>query len=237
MLPAESDKRVATTRAFIWYILFNAEHFFYPSFKTSRQAVRYNKRRALLLNDCIFEKYCAAESATSRSTRVTYEYVLRFAASSLVCYAETLCLFYHPFKDYGPPGDDCGSMKKGFMNTAFYVAPKKCSESKHSVIKHDESGQVFSEISCPGGPMTSDWLWQTQGEAARFRPSGPGCSSLVDMAIRSTLSHSSNITAESLQGLPWKVAELLWVRLVASYAHFDPGLVPNSSNDRSCTDN
>ncbi|KAF6219327.1 hypothetical protein HO133_005152 [Letharia lupina] len=36
------------------------------------------------------------------------------------------------------------------------------------------------------------------------------------MAIRSALSHSFNITAESLEGLPWEVASLLWERLVAS---------------------
>ena len=70
--------------------------------------------------------------------------------------------------------------------------------------------------------MTLDWVWKAQGsssEAARPR-SGPGCSSLVDTAIRSALGHSFNITAESLEGLPWKVAQLLWERLVASYAPF-----------------
>ena len=30
-------------------------------------------------------------------------------------------------------------------------------EAKDKAIKHDDSGQVFTEISCPGGPMTSDW--------------------------------------------------------------------------------
>lgn len=69
--------------------------------------------------------------------------------------------------------------------------------------------------------MTLDWVWKTQGssrETARFKPSGPGCSSLVSMAVRSALAHSINMTAESLEGLPWKVANLLWERLVASYA-------------------
>ena len=71
--------------------------------------------------------------------------------------------------------------------------------------------------------MTLDWLWKTQGssrEAAHFRSSGPGCSPLVNMAIRSALTHSFNITAENLEGLPWRVANLLWERLVASYAQF-----------------
>lgn len=69
--------------------------------------------------------------------------------------------------------------------------------------------------------MTLDWVWKAQGssrEAARFRSLGPGCSSLVNMAIRSALIHSININAESLEGLPWEVAKLLWESLVASYA-------------------
>ena len=69
--------------------------------------------------------------------------------------------------------------------------------------------------------MTLDWVWKTQGsfrEAARSRLSGLGCSSLVKMAIRSALVSSMNITAESLEGLPWGVANLLWQNLVASYA-------------------
>ena len=69
--------------------------------------------------------------------------------------------------------------------------------------------------------MTLDWVWRTHGssrEAARSRPSGQGCSSLVNMAIRSALGHSATMTAESLEGLPWEVASLLWESLVASYA-------------------
>ena len=69
--------------------------------------------------------------------------------------------------------------------------------------------------------MTLDWEWKTQGssrEALRSLSSDSGCSSLVSMAIRSALVHSTSITAESLEGLPWEVASLLWERLVASYA-------------------
>ena len=69
--------------------------------------------------------------------------------------------------------------------------------------------------------MTLDWVWKTRGssrDAARFRSPGPGCASLVNMAIRSALIHSINITAESFEGLPWEVAKLLWESLVASYA-------------------
>ncbi|KAL2045496.1 hypothetical protein N7G274_001924 [Stereocaulon virgatum] len=83
----------------------------------------------------------------------------------------------------------------------------------------DDSGQVFTEKTCPAGPMTADWVWKTRGSSrqARFhRSMGPGCSSLFDMAIRSALDNSSDITAESLQGLPWDVAGLLWQRIIAA---------------------
>lgn len=109
------------------------------------------------------------------------------------------------------------------MKTGVISAPNSHHDSNFKTIKHDESGQVFTEVSCPGAPMTLDWVWKTQGssrEVARFRSSGPGCSSLVNMAIRTALTHSFNITAESLEGLPWEVANLLWKRLVASYAQF-----------------
>ena len=115
-------------------------------------------------------------------------------------------------------------MKKGLMNTGALTAPNSYHNSIHKTLKHDESGQVFTEISCPGGPMTLDWVWKTQGSsrgAACVRSLGPGCSSLVNMAIRSALTHSFNITAESLEGLPWEVANLLWERLVSSYALSD----------------
>lgn len=69
--------------------------------------------------------------------------------------------------------------------------------------------------------MTLDWEWKTQGssrEALRSVSSYTGCSSLVNMAVRSALVHSVSIDAESLEGLPWEVASLLWESLVASYA-------------------
>ena len=69
--------------------------------------------------------------------------------------------------------------------------------------------------------MTLDWEWKTQGssrEELRSISSYTGCSSLVNMAVRSALVHSISITAETLEGLPWEVASLLWEHLVASYA-------------------
>ena len=112
-------------------------------------------------------------------------------------------------------------MKNAIMKTDVFVAPNTYHDSSYRPIKHDESGQVYTEASCLGGPMTSDWVWKTEGsarEAARLTSSGPGCSSLFNMAIRSTLINSCNITAESLEGIPWEVAYLLWKRLMASYA-------------------
>ena len=68
--------------------------------------------------------------------------------------------------------------------------------------------------------MTADWLWKTKGnpkKARNFRSRGVGCSSLVDMAIRSVLYNSYSITPESLEGVPWELASVLWQHIVASY--------------------
>ena len=64
--------------------------------------------------------------------------------------------------------------------------------------------------------MTADWVWKTRGstkEHGRYRAGGPGCSSLKDMAIRSILLHSVDLTAESLETLPWSVGQVLWQTL------------------------
>ena len=85
---------------------------------------------------------------------------------------------------------------------------------------YDESGQVFTEIKCYGGSRTADWFWKTKEspiKARRFRSKGPGCSSLVNMATRSVLENSYSITPESLEGVPWELASVLWHRVVASY--------------------
>ena len=99
--------------------------------------------------------------------------------------------------------------------------PNDTFSPNNTTIKYDESGQVFTEFSCAGRPMTLDWEWKTQGssrEQSRSVSSYTGCSSLVNMAVRSALVHSISITAETLEGLPWEVASLLWEHLVASYA-------------------
>lgn len=68
--------------------------------------------------------------------------------------------------------------------------------------------------------MVSEWPRKTRGSsraAASFKSLGSGCSTLVDMAIQCVLTHSSNLTAESLDGLPWEIAGLVWQKLVNSY--------------------
>ena len=109
-------------------------------------------------------------------------------------------------------------------------------EPKKAPIKHNDSGQVFTEVSSPGGPMTADWAWKTIGssrEARSFRSLGSGCSSLVNMAIRCALLYSYDITAESLVGVPWEVACQVWQRLIDSYA-IGSGQCIASANDSLC---
>ena len=87
------------------------------------------------------------------------------------------------------------------------------------VTKFDESGQVYNQTTCAGGPMTADWEWKTRGstrEFGRYRSPGPGCCSLSDMAIRSVLQNSYTLTAESLQNLPWALGNTLWKNIVTA---------------------
>lgn len=113
-------------------------------------------------------------------------------------------------------GSDAMTARFLHSHDAHFASPA----SKKGGTQHGESGQVFTEVTSPAGPMTADWVWKTRGsstEAGRFVSSGPGCSSLFNMAIRSTLCNSFDITAESLNEVPWVVADPLWQRLVASY--------------------
>ncbi len=76
-----------------------------------------------------------------------------------------------------------------------------------------ESGQVYSETTCIAGPMTADWVWTTKGRAESirdFRSNGPGCATLEHMAIRAVIAHSSSLSMESLQDIPWLLAVNIW---------------------------
>ncbi|MCJ1224155.1 hypothetical protein MMC12_000799 [Toensbergia leucococca] len=81
-----------------------------------------------------------------------------------------------------------------------------------------DSGQVYTEVLRHSGPMTSDWVRKTIGstrEVDSFRSRGPGCSSLVNMAIRNALTNILSITPESLREMPWEIGKRLWERILA----------------------
>lgn len=68
--------------------------------------------------------------------------------------------------------------------------------------------------------MTSEWVWKTLGssqESGRFRSLGPGCASLLNMAIRSVMVNMMSVTVENLQGVPWHVGKKLWNRIQKWY--------------------
>ena len=114
------------------------------------------------------------------------------------------------------------AMGSDYMSSRLLSRPQAYSNVQNKgTTNYDDSGQVFTETTCPAGPMTADWVWKTKGssrQAGRRRSVGPGCSSLVNMAIRSALHNSFNITAESLGELPWEVASLLWHSIIAAWA-------------------
>ncbi len=91
--------------------------------------------------------------------------------------------------------------------------------------KHDESGQVYTEVSCRAGPMIADWKWRTIGSALQyrtFRSPGPGCSSLYDMSMRSCLFSSIDITSETLEEIPERIGLALWNQIVTVYVRRTP---------------
>ena len=112
------------------------------------------------------------------------------------------------------------AMRTNYKNPYVLHRPNLGLGARKGITSYDDSGQVFTEATCYGGPMTADWLWKTKGsprEARNFRSRGAGCSSLVNMAIRSVLYNSYSITPESLEGVPWELASVLWQQIVASY--------------------
>lgn len=81
-----------------------------------------------------------------------------------------------------------------------------------------KSGLQYTETVLRAAPMRADWVWKARGcttEIALFRASGPGCSTLQDMAIRKACLHVVSITPDSLVGLDWQVGKGLWERIVA----------------------
>ena len=106
--------------------------------------------------------------------------------------------------------------------TVFLQGPSPIMRSQRDYpeTKHDESGQVYTEVSRCGGPMTADWKWRTNGstrEHKNFRSLGPGCSSFYNMSLRSCLLNSWDITAKTLEEVPETAGKALWDRIVTAY--------------------
>ena len=81
-----------------------------------------------------------------------------------------------------------------------------------------DSGLQYIERTCQGSSDRPEWLWKTlgsTGDVANFRSTGPGCTSLQDMAIRCLCQAIHYITPELLQSVPWSVGKLLWEKIVA----------------------
>ena len=65
--------------------------------------------------------------------------------------------------------------------------------------------------------MTAEWAWKTRGsieEYEKYRQRNLGCDSFTKMAIRCFLVHCPNLTASSLEGLPWVYGKLLWDHII-----------------------
>ena len=112
------------------------------------------------------------------------------------------------------------AMKTNYKQSYTSYRPSLSLSGGRGTTGYDESGQVFTEIQCCGGSRTADWYWKTKGSPIKtqtLRSRSLGCSSLVHMATRSVLENSYNITPESLEGVPWELASMLWHHIVTSY--------------------
>ena len=92
-----------------------------------------------------------------------------------------------------------------------------------AVTNHDDSGQVYTEVTCAATSTTTDWKWKTRGsirEYCDYVSQSSGCSSLYDTAIRCCLSNSVDITAETLEEVPEAVGGALWDRLTTASVIF-----------------
>lgn len=81
----------------------------------------------------------------------------------------------------------------------------------------DISGQVFTENIVAARDPIWDWPLKTRGSATSlsyFRSPGPGCSSLLDIAIRACLVRSTWLTPALVGSLPWNLACKLWNELI-----------------------
>ncbi|KAL8739237.1 MAG: hypothetical protein Q9181_000128 [Wetmoreana brouardii] len=83
-----------------------------------------------------------------------------------------------------------------------------------SVERFDsESGQIYTEWTCRAGPMAPDWTTKTRGKTrdlANYVHVGPGCSSLHNMSIRSTLVNSFLLSSGDIEALPKHLTQDIW---------------------------
>ena len=111
-------------------------------------------------------------------------------------------------------------MGSRFRNSFQVKHPSSSSyETAQCKTGHDEAGQVFTETIRAGRSMTAEWKWRTKGSTrihGRFRSEGPGCSTLIDMAVRSCLMYSYDITSEVLEEVPEYIGRVLWSHIVAA---------------------
>ena len=83
----------------------------------------------------------------------------------------------------------------------------------------ESSGQIYDETTL-AAPSSSDALWfkrpKSQAVRGRRMVTGAQPPRLFDLALRSAIANSSSITAESLDGVPWKIARQIWKAIVDS---------------------
>lgn len=83
-----------------------------------------------------------------------------------------------------------------------------------------ESGLVYSEVVYRVTPNQSNWIYKARGSSRdieKYRSPGPGCSSLLDMALRKACASVSYMDAETFEGIDWQIAQQLWKIIVAQY--------------------
>lgn len=81
------------------------------------------------------------------------------------------------------------------MFSRMWKPPRHSIVSRNVATKHDDSGQVFTEVLCSGGPMIADWVWYVSHirDMARI----PTFSNVIRKAIgKDTRSFSSLLYAD-----------------------------------------
>jgi len=83
-----------------------------------------------------------------------------------------------------------------------------------------EPPYTSADMACIIGLVRPGWEWKARGrtkDIALYKSPGPGCSTLLDMAIRTACLNINDMTAETLRGVEWQIGKQLWKKLVAKY--------------------